>query len=215
LLKRRLEEMEEKEIFIEAGGNRIEGLLAERSYDRAVIVTHPHPLYGGDMHNNVVQTIVRAYEKKGCTTLRFNFRGVGASSGTYSDGRGEQDDILAALNHLQSMGVSSIDLAGYSFGAWVICMGLQRFDSADRVILVSPPVDFMDFSFVLQNRKISLVISGAEDELAPPDMIEEMLPMWNPDAPFDIIDGADHFYFAAEAGLERALLDFLNDEEKV
>jgi len=78
----------------------IEGRLTEGDQQKAVVITHPHPLYGGDMHNNVVDTVSYAYQKNGYTTLRFNFRGVGGSQGSYSDGIGEQEDVRAAVREV-------------------------------------------------------------------------------------------------------------------
>ena len=97
----------------------IEGLLNQRDEKKGVVVTHPHPLYGGDMNNMVVESIVHVYYMKGYSTLKFNFRGVGRSQGTYDNGLGEQKDVLSALSFLADMGMERIDLAGYSFGAWV------------------------------------------------------------------------------------------------
>ena len=97
----------------------IEGQLFEGDKKRGVVITHPHPLYGGDMQNNVVGAISLACQKIGFTTLKFNFRGVGGSQGNYDDGNGEQEDVRAAVAYLADTGIRQIDLAGYSFGAWV------------------------------------------------------------------------------------------------
>ena len=99
------------------------------------------------MFNNVVESVVRAYRQKDYTTLRFNFRGVGRSEGSHGQGQGEREDVRAALAYLRELGKSSTDLAGYSFGAWVNALALKDFVPAKRIILVSPPVNFMDFSW--------------------------------------------------------------------
>ena len=109
----------EKSIAFSAGAITLEGLLQEDSQTDGVVITHPHPLYGGNMHNNVVMALTRAYQKLGCTTLRFNSRGVGNSQGSYGDGIGEKEDVKAAIAYLAASGMNRIDLAGYSFGAWV------------------------------------------------------------------------------------------------
>ena len=201
--------MAEERIFFDSGGLRIEGLLEELPGERAVTVTHPHPLYGGSMHNNVVEAVVKAYKEKGFTTLRFNFRGVGGSEGRYDDGRAEQEDILSALSYLINLGKKSIDLAGYSFGAWVIAMGLDKFDKASRVIVVSPPVSFISFDFLGYNPKIQLVIVGTRDDIAGPRAVEKMLSTWNPEAALRIIKGADHFYSGYEKELKGIIEEFL------
>ena len=205
--------MKEERVFIQAGKVKIEGLLAKAPGEKAVIVTHPHPLYGGDMNNSVVAAVVEAYSSKGYTTLRFNFRGVGQSEGKYGEGIGEQADVRAGLLYLNGLGKSSIDLAGYSFGAWVNAMGLESFQYARRIIMVSPPVNFIDFSFLGYSAKIQLVIAGSEDDIAPPRMIQGMIHAWNPEVHYTIIQGADHFYAGKTNEIVRIIQDFLNDEK--
>ena len=107
--------MEDKIEFL-ADSIVFEGLLQKNSAAKGVVITHPHPLYGGNMHNNVVVAISQAYQKLDYTTLRFNFRGVGGSQGSYGDGIGEQEDVSAAVAFLADLGMNQIDLAGYSFG---------------------------------------------------------------------------------------------------
>lgn len=201
--------MTEEKVFFQAGDVKIEGLLDNAPGEEGVVVTHPHPLYGGDMHNNVVETIVHAYREKGYTTLRFNFRGMGQSTGSYDEGIGEQEDVRAGLAYLGELGKSSIDLAGYSFGVWVNALGLKGFGKARRLIMVSPPVSFLDFSFLDYNEKIQLVIAASQDDIGPPDMIKEMIPVWNPEARLEIIQGADHFYWGKNGDIKRIIQEFL------
>jgi alpha/beta superfamily hydrolase len=205
--------MAEERIFIDSEGLKIEALLENLPGDKGVVVTHPHPLYGGEMHNNVVEAVVQAYRGKGYSTLRFNFRGVGASQGEYDNGRGEQEDVAAALNLLHALGKGSIDLAGYSFGAWVSAQGLERFHLAQRLIMVSPPANYMDFSFLRYSAKIRLVIVGTRDEIAGCRGVEEMLSVWNPEAVLKIIEGADHFYWGKTTELETIITGFLDQNE--
>ncbi len=202
--------MAEERIFFPSEGLRIEGLLEEGAGEKAVVITHPHPLYGGDMHNNVVEAMTAAYRKAGYTTLRFNFRGVGQSEGQYGEGIGEQKDVEAALAFLRAKG--GIDLAGYSFGAWVIGLGLERYDSAERVIMVSPPVTFIDFSSLGYDPRIRLVIAGSHDEFGRPDMIQEMVMKWNPEAILETIQGADHFYWGKTGEVQEIIGRFLEKE---
>ncbi len=204
--------MTEKRVFINLDNFNIEGLLYNSPGDKAVVVTHPHPLYGGDMNNGVVQSIVSAYQQKGYTTLRINFRGVGQSGGSYSDGIGEQEDVSAALAYLNDLGKTSIDLAGYSFGSRVNAMGLKSYDLAKRLVMVAPPVAFMDFSFLDYNSRIKLVITGSNDEIAPPAIIKDLIPKWNPEAEFRVIEGVDHFYWGGAAEVEDVVKNFLENE---
>ncbi len=172
----------------------IEGLLNQRDEKKGVVVTHPHPLYGGDMNNLVVESIVHVYHMKGYSTLKFNFRGVGRSQGAYDNGLGEQKDVLSALSFLADMGMERIDLAGYSFGAWVNAHALQKDTLAKQMIMVSPPVGFMDFKSIATMNTLKFVVTGNRDDIAPADVIEKMMSTWNPNARFEVIDGADHFY---------------------
>jgi len=196
----------EEKIKYTAGSIEIEGLLSKKSDENGVVITHPHPLYGGNMHNNVVMAIAQAYQKLGYTTLRFNFRGVGGSRGSYSDGVGEQEDVAAALAYLADLGINRVDLAGYSFGAWVNghlkCSAAGIADMA----MISPPVAFIDFDSVAAIDCLSLIITGSRDEIAPVEMIRQSYQEWNAAAHFEVIEGADHFYGGYENRLEQVLL---------
>ncbi len=184
----------------------IEGLFNKRDKNKGVVITHPHPLYGGDMYNLVVETIVHVYNIKGYSTLKFNFRGVGKSQGQYDNGVGEQKDVLAALSFLADMGMEKIDLAGYSFGAWVNAHAVIQEDIfVENMMMVSPPVGFMDFNAINAMNVLKFVITGSRDDIAPVDAVKKMLPIWNPNARFEIIDGADHFYGGYLEQLESVL----------
>ncbi len=108
------------------------------SKTQGAIITHPHPLYGGDMANPVVESLVAVYNRKNFTTLRFNFRGVRGSEGNHDKGIGEQVDILAAVKFLTNQGMKSIHIVGYSFGSWVLAH-IKYFPlEVSALILVSP-----------------------------------------------------------------------------
>ena len=202
--------MGEERIFFDSEGLKIEGLMEDLSGEKGVVVTHPHPLYGGTMHNNVVRAVTHAYQEEGYSTLRFNFRGVENSEGDFGDGVGEQEDVKAAL---KAMGKKNMDLVGYSFGAWVNALGLAKFEEAQRLIMVSPPVSFVDFTFLEYSPRIKLVICGTRDEIAEYKKVENMLPKWNEQAVFRIIQGADHFYLGYEGELKLIIREFLEESE--
>lgn len=178
-------------IYFTSGGLRLAGALARAEGGKGVIIAHPHPLYGGDMENPVVRAIQQAYFQQGFSTLRFNFRGVGASAGRFDNGVGERADVQAALAWAADLGMTDIDLAGYSFGAWVNA-GLGAF--CRRMVMVSPPVAFMDFGPPAPIANLGLIVTGGRDEIAPPDKIAGYRSAWNPTAAFEVIPGADHFY---------------------
>ncbi len=204
--------MAEEPIFFMSGTIKIEGLLRIMPGDRGVVISHPHSLYGGSMHNNVVESLVRVYQQAGYTTLRFNFRGVGRSQGEYDEGQGEQEDVKSALHYLSKQGITGIDLASYSFGAWVNAIAGLKQNTVQRMIMVSPPVAYLDFSSIPFTPQLQLVIAGSRDEIAPLELIKTMLPNWNPKARLEVIEGADHFYVGYTDKLESTLTEYLAGE---
>jgi alpha/beta superfamily hydrolase len=202
--------MPEKEITFKSETLTLHGFLEEHPGEKGVVVTHPHPLYGGDMHNHVVDAVCQAYREREYSYLRFNFRGVGLSEGEYDNGVGEQDDVMAALDYFSELGKKEIDFVGYSFGAWVIARGIEKYHQVERMIMVSPPVNAMDYSFLSYSPKIKLVISGSYDDIAGTQGIKEGLPHWSPEVVLRIIDGADHFYGGKVNELKRLIVEFLD-----
>ena len=185
--------MQEKAITFKSKDLKLEGLLYTAGPE-GVVITHPHPLYGGSLDNAVVEIVGRTFQELGFSTLRFNFRGVGSSQGAYDDGTGEADDARAALNYLEKRGIKKLYLAGYSFGAWINTkLSAHEIDAAP-LIMISPPLAFMKFEDRLSLPNLKLVITGAKDEIAPEQMVRRQLAGWNPTARLDIISGADHFY---------------------
>lgn len=187
----------EETVFFASGPLRLEGRLYRASGQDAVVVTHPHPLYGGEMDNPVVTTLAGVYQRLGYSTLRFNFRGVGMSGGDYGDGIGEQEDVRAAAAYLGELGKTVTDLAGYSFGAWVN-RGLDPpLATVRRQMLVAPPVLFLDFAPVATPLAELVVIVGDHDTMAPLATLRALLPHWHPSARLYLVAGADHFFGAA------------------
>jgi alpha/beta superfamily hydrolase len=205
--------MEEK-ITVESGPYRLEGYWQAGNAGKGVVITHPHPLYGGTMSNPVVETIKSAYQQYGYATLRFNFRGVGGSQGRFDNGVGEKDDVCAAIAHVESMNVAAIDLAGYSFGAWVNAgVAAANHTAIHSMLMVSPPVGFIAFENLNPLKCLKLVVTGSRDDIAPADHIRDLLPGWNPDAKFKIIAGCDHFYLDHLQKLKSILIQYLKSRE--
>lgn len=171
----------------------LEGIFHNSGQTGAVVIAHPHPLYGGNMNNDVIGLVERAYLEKGYSTLRFNFRGVGKSHGSYADGKGEIDDLMGAIDDVGKNKPARIVVVGYSFGAWVSAH-IPKEMQPEEIIMISPPVAMMDFSDASEIPSLKLVITGRNDEIAPPELIEKHLALWNPNAAFRVVEHCDHFY---------------------
>lgn len=197
--------MVEEKITFQSDTIRIEGLLCVQDGERGAVITHPHPSYGGSMYNKVVEVLTTVYQEKGFSTLRFNFRGVGSSEGEYDQGDGEKEDVKSALHYLHERGKKDLNLAGYSFGAWVNATIIDSEPLIKRIIMVSPPVAFLEFSPFLQSPKIQVVVAGDRDEIAPVQRIKDLIVRWNPEARFEVIEGADHFYLGTCEALHSVL----------
>lgn len=195
----------EEAIAFVGGPWRLEGRLGLGS-GAAVIICHPHPLYGGALDHPVVETLASVYRQLGYTTLRFNFRGVGASTGTYDDGRGEQDDVRAAAAYLAGLGKTVTDLAGYSFGAWVQLHLRPPIATVQRQVLIAPPVAYLAFAAAVEPPPELIVVTGDQDRIAPAAMLREQAPRWRPAARLRVLAGVDHFYAGALPQLAALLL---------
>ena len=202
--------MQEQKIRFPSGQLELEGLYCGGQAEKGVVVTHPHPLYGGDMFSPVVEAVVFAYHRLGFATLRFNFRGAGNSKGAHDGGVGERADVAAAIDWLMGQGVKQIHLSGYSFGAWVNAMAAQDRLPAQRMTMVAPPVAFIDFADGIRLPTLSAVVAGSRDEFAPPGLIRPVLDRWNPGARLEVIDGADHFFFGDLGEVTRRLVGVID-----
>ncbi|WP_022664145.1 alpha/beta hydrolase [Desulfospira joergensenii] len=202
----------EEQVTIQCSNIRLAGMLEENSPDRGVVVTHPHPLYGGNMDNPVVIQTVQCFSQKGFTTLRFNFRGTGNSTGMFDNGEGEQEDVRACVDFLKNRGCKSVWLAGYSFGsrinAAVVSSGLEVEDH----IMVSPPMGFMSFDDIEALTSTGLILTGENDEIAPPDLIRAKISQWSLETRFEILEGCDHFYSGYLENLANRLTAYLNEK---
>ncbi len=161
----------------------------------AALVCHPHPLGGGTMHNKVVFKVAQTLQLLGMPALRFNFRGVGHSTGTYDEGRGEMDDTRYALEFLSRRypGLPVI-IAGFSFGAWV---GLRVAAADDRVqamIGLGVPARMFDGNYLKDSHKPKLIIQGTNDDLAPYDLAVHWFEQVPAPKSLVAVQGADHFF---------------------
>lgn len=201
--------MTETRIQFQAGAYLLEGMFSRGREEKGAVITHPHPLYGGDMANYVVEAAARVLQNSGFATLRFNFRGVGTSQGRYENGIGEREDVRAALTYLRDQGITETDLYGYSFGAWVNAHLDCQSDRIARMVMISPPVNFMAFDDVGPLPCLGSAVVGDGDEFADTDRVRSLLDRCNPKAGMEIIHDTDHFYSGALKDLEAFLKDDL------
>jgi alpha/beta superfamily hydrolase len=180
---------------------RLEALLNAGSPDatHAAVVCHPHPLYGGTLHNKVVFHAMKALNSFGFPVLRFNFRGTGLSEGEHAGGIGEVDDVRAALDWIEQEFALPVIFAGFSFGAAV---GLRVAYADDRVPalialgLPAVPVEnrVYDFEFLRACTKPKLFVSGARDQFAPPGKLEALVDTFAEPKKLVRIEAGDHFF---------------------
>jgi alpha/beta superfamily hydrolase len=174
---------------------------------RYAVVCHPHPLYGGTMDNKVVTTVARALQEIGIPTVRFNFRGVGASAGAYDEGRGETADADAAASWgAQRWPGRQLVIAGFSFGAY-IALRLAQQRSADRLITIAPPVDLFDFSSISAPACPWLVVQGAADDVVDPKKVLAWAGRLSPAPRLVVLPGVGHFFHGHLRELRDAVLD--------
>jgi alpha/beta superfamily hydrolase len=198
----------EEQVSIAGVGVTLEGVLVPGTALGGGVITHPHPLFGGSMANNVVWTATRAFGARGLAALRFNFRGVGRSTGAYGGGVEETADVAAALAFLKSRTAGPYYIVGYSFGAFVAGRALLDGLEADGAICISPPIAFMDLSFLPEVPGLKLIAVGDRDELCPLLSLEALLSEGQTTVEVKVIKGADHFWGGAENRLFQTLRDF-------
>ena len=161
----------------------------------AAIVCHPHPLYGGTMHNKVVFKVAQVLQLLGMPALRFNFRGVGRSTGTYDEGRGEMDDVRYTLEFLSNRypGLPVI-LGGFSFGASVALRVSAIDDRVQAMIGLGVPARMLDGEYLNNSHKPKLIIQGTADEQAPYALTVKWFEHVPAPKSMIAIKGADHFF---------------------
>ena len=201
--------MNEIQVSFRSGDLTLEGLLANPGANApAAVVCHPHPLYGGSMYNNVVDAILAAMWQAGYATLRFNFRGVGASEGEHDGGPGEVDDAVAAMTYLLAQpGVrkEGAVMAGYSFGAMVaVSAGYERPEIA-RIVAIALPLAMADARIPEGASKPVLLVSGDRDSYSPVAGLQALKSKIGDSARLEVVAGADHFFGGREAELERVI----------
>jgi alpha/beta superfamily hydrolase len=177
----------------------------------AVIVCHPHPLYGGSMDNNVVYSLSETLTQASFASFKFNFRGVGRSQGEFGQGIGEQEDVEAAISFVSTVkevDSKRIGLAGYSAGAGFALPVGSNDDRITALVAVSPPLSMLDFDFLKSCPKPKLLISGSRDDLIPTDQFLEFCQNLPEPKECESIAEADHFWWGYESNMASKVTAF-------
>ena len=200
--------MEQYRFTAEGPAGKIEAHAYDPGQNRRgiALIAHPHPLFGGTMDNKVVQTLAKSFLELGYLSVRFNFRGVGESSGIHDDGRGETEDAAALVEFLKKkMGDLPLALAGFSFGGFVQARLAQNIDP-EKIALVAPAVKKFDVPSV--KGKI-LLIHGEEDEVIPlADLFEWARPQGHPVV---VLPGTGHFFHGRLTQIKKIVIDTFKD----
>ncbi|MEY2920286.1 MAG: hypothetical protein RL261_1591 [Pseudomonadota bacterium] len=190
---------------------RVEDPLEPGATRRVVgVVCHPHPLYGGTMQNKVVHTAARAMQEAGAATVRFNFRGVGASEGRYDQGVGEVADALAVIDWTRHhFDCDSLWLGGFSFGAAIALQAAARGARPLQIVTIAPPVGRIITERVARPDCPWLIVQGDEDELVDITAVRSWAGDFVPEPEMAVITGAEHFFHGKLGELRAAILAFL------
>ena len=176
----------------------------------AALVLHPHPLFGGTMHNKVVFRAAAALNDAGLVALRINFRGVGQSTGQHDEGRGERDDARAGLDYLaNNYPGEEITLCGFSFGARIGLEVGMTDERVTRLISIGTPVDKYDFNFLSECRKPILFVQGDRDEFGGVARLSELVAKIKAPVELKVIKGAGHFFDDQLDELKSAISEWL------
>lgn len=190
------------EVIINGPEGRLEGRYHHSKQPNAPIALflHPHPQHGGTMNNKVVYTLYQNFVRRGFSCLRFNFRGVGRSQGTFARGEGELSDAASALDWMQSFNENATGcwIGGFSFGAWIGMQLLMRRPEIDGFISIAPPANMYDFTFLAPCPASGLMVTGSQDDIVPPESVTKLVDKLRQQRGIAIghatIDGANHFF---------------------
>ncbi|MDA8231662.1 MAG: alpha/beta hydrolase [Magnetospirillum sp.] len=190
------------DVIFNGPDGRLEGRYHHSKSPNAPIalLLHPHPQHGGTMNNKVVYGLYHTFVRRGFSTLRFNFRGVGRSQGRFDNGQGELSDAAAALDWMQGFNANAgaCWVAGFSFGAWIGMQLLMRRPEIDGFVSVAPPANVYDFSFLAPCPSSGLIVHGDADELVPEPsaakLAHKLSAQRNIRVKYQTIAGANHFF---------------------
>jgi len=205
-----------RSFFLNGPAGRLEAMLwttPEAEPQLAAVICHPHPLFGGTMHNKVVYQAAKTLHQHGVPVLRFNFRGAGLSEGVHDRGEGERGDVRAALDYLaKEFSGRPILLAGFSFGSWV---GLRVGCEDSRVtelVGLGIPVNDSDFGYLGACAKPKLFIQGGNDQFGSRANVEALFKSLPEPKQLVFVEGADHFFTGRLGEMSAALGAWLDEK---
>ena len=206
------------EVLFNGPAGRLEGRYSPGKSPTAPIalVLHPSPQHGGTMNNKVVFNVYQSFTSRDFATLRFNFRGVGRSQGSYDRGEGELADATSALDWLQTINPAarSVWVAGFSFGSWIGMQLLMRRPEIDSFISIAPPANMLDFTFLAPCPTSGMIIQGDQDEIVPEPSVAKLVHKLSYQRgikiDYRVIPGADHFFTDKTDQMQKAVESYLD-----
>jgi len=158
------------------------------------VICHPHPLFGGTMDNKVVYILASTLRNLGAISVRFNFRGIGKSTGVFDQGIGESEDLVFLINWLQQRySTKELWLSGFSFGSFVAFRAHEKL-APERLILIAPAVERWDYQGAISRETQTLIVQGGNDSVVSPPSVIEWVETLQPVPHFEMIEEADHFF---------------------
>jgi alpha/beta superfamily hydrolase len=206
------------EVIFPGPEGRLEGRYqpGPRPRSPVAIVLHPHPQGGGTMNNAITQAMYQTFVRRGFATLRFNFRGVGRSQGTFDNGIGELSDAASALDWMQQFNPEAPTtwVAGFSFGAWIGMQLLMRRPEIKGFISIAPPANMYDFGFLAPCPSSGLIVQGLGDEVvthgAVQKLVDKLKTQKHITITYETIPGANHFFEHEMPELMKTVDDYLD-----
>jgi|TARA_Y100000294_G_scaffold175755_1_gene196566 hypothetical protein len=206
------------EVLIPGPAGRLEGRYYHSKTPDAplALILHPHPEHGGTMNNKVSFALYQIFAQRGFSTLRFNFRGVGASEGEYADGEGELSDAASALDWMQEINKNApyVWVGGFSFGSWIGMQLLMRRPEIQGFVSVAPPANTYDFNFLAPCPTNGLIIRGDRDEIVSKESVDGLIEKLNDQQGLNVdyrtMEGANHFFRDNIPNLAWNIHDHLN-----
>ena len=206
------------EVIFNGPDGRLEGRYTHSRVPSApvALLLHPHPQHGGTMNNKVVYSLYQTFVRRGFSTLRFNFRGVGRSQGLFDNGPGEMSDAASALDWMQSYNpnASGCWIGGFSFGAWIGMQLMMRRPEISGYISVAPPASIYDFTFLAPCPASGLILHGGKDDLVPIASVEKLTQKLAAQktisVDYRVIESADHFFMDDLDDLSDHVEDYLD-----